>query len=141
MKNVAVVGAFDDLKSRDVRLLQAAAELGKVQVLLPADETIHSLDGRPPRFPQEERRYLMQAIRYVSDVQLVLGLQSGDSLPAGEFQQPDIWVVGQAEDNQVKRNEVAARGVAYKVIKDDDLPELSGGEPRASCLSLVASVF
>ena len=135
MKNVAVVGAFDELKSRDVRLLQAAAELGKVQVLLPADKTIRSLDGRDPKFPQKERRYLMQAIRYVSDVQLVQGLQSGDSLPSGEFQQPDIWVVGQAEDNQIKRNEAAARGVVYKVINDDDLPELSGGDPgQVVCL-------
>ncbi len=128
MKKVAVTGAFDNLKSRDVRLLQAAAKLGQVQVLLPTDETIRRLEGREPKFPLEERRYLMQAIRFVSEVLLVQDWKRVDTLPAGDFLQPDIWVVGEGEDNQARRDEAAEKGVVYKVIKDTELPDLSGGQ-------------
>ena len=135
MKKVAVTGAFDDIRSGDVRLLQAAAKLGQVQVLLPADETIRDLEGREPKFPQEERRYLMQAIRYVNEVPPVRDWENRDSLPAGSFQQPDIWVVGEAEDNPLKRAKAAVRGVDYQVIKDEELPDLSGGQARADWTS------
>ena len=44
---VIVTGAFDDLRSRQLRLLEEAARLGEVNLLLWPDEAIQSLTGRP----------------------------------------------------------------------------------------------
>jgi cytidyltransferase-like protein len=65
-KTVAVTGSFDNFRSAHVRLVEEASKLGKLRVLLWPDETVRALEGRPPRFRQEERLYLLEADRYVS---------------------------------------------------------------------------
>ena len=67
---IVVTGSFDDLRSRHVRFLEEAARLGRVHVLLWSDEAVRSLEGKPPKFPQAERHYLLEAIRYVDRVTL-----------------------------------------------------------------------
>ena len=67
-KTVVVTGGFDDFKSHHVRFLEEASKLGDVYVLLWSDETVRALEGHPPKFPQEERLYLLQTDRYVKDV-------------------------------------------------------------------------
>ncbi len=52
---VVVSGGFDDLRARHVRLLEEAAKLGELTVLLWPDETLQCLTGRPPKFPLAER--------------------------------------------------------------------------------------
>jgi hypothetical protein len=63
MRTVVVSDAFDDLRSSHVRFLQEASKPGEVHVVLWPDRDIQAATGRPPRFPQEERSYLLQAIR------------------------------------------------------------------------------
>lgn len=124
MRKVVLVGSFDDLRSSHVRFLEEASKLGDVHVLLWSDETVLSLEGKAPKFPQEERLYLLQAIRYVSQVTLVTGQVDPDAIPhVGELQ-PEMWVVDEASDNAQKRAYCEARGVAYRVVKDKDLAGL-----------------
>ncbi len=80
MKQVIVSGSFDDLRSRHIRLLEEAAKLGELHVLLWSD----ALTGKP-KFPEAERLYLVQAMRYVSTVRIV-----NDPRDAGPLK-PDIW--------------------------------------------------
>lgn len=65
MMRVLVHESFDDLRSRDMRFLQEAARLGDVHVLLWSDEVVLQKSGRPPKFSQEERLYLVESLRYV----------------------------------------------------------------------------
>lgn len=65
---VIVFGGFDDLKSRDVRLLEETAKLGSLTVMLWTDKILQQATGRPPKFPLAERSYFLNAIRYVSRV-------------------------------------------------------------------------
>ena len=124
-KIVVVCGSFDDFKSQHVRLLEEAAKLGNVHVLLWSDENLCALEGHPPHFPQQERLYLLQADRYVKDVKLVTEEVERDSIPqVGEIN-PEIWVVEEENDNPRKRAHAQWRGVAYRVIKKEDL----GGFP------------
>src|SRR5512139_1708604 len=58
--NVVVMGSFDDVRSRDIRFLEEAAQLGAVRVLLWADEVVRAVTGLPPKFPLAERSYLLQ---------------------------------------------------------------------------------
>ena len=74
VKSVYISGAFDDLQSGHVRFLEEAAKLGPVCVLLWSDEAVQGLQGQPPKFPQAERQYLLEAIRYVDRVTLSTGV-------------------------------------------------------------------
>jgi cytidyltransferase-like protein len=74
---VQVLGGFDDLRSRDVRFLQEAARLGAVEVSLLSDDAVARITGSPPAFPEDERRYVVEAIRFVSRVIMVEGPTAG----------------------------------------------------------------
>jgi len=67
-KQVVVAGGFDDIRSRHLRFLEEAARFGELTVLLWPDQTVRELTGAPPVFPEAERLYFLNAIRYVSRV-------------------------------------------------------------------------
>ncbi|MBC8871172.1 MAG: adenylyltransferase/cytidyltransferase family protein [Planctomycetes bacterium] len=121
MDRVLISGSFDDLKSRHMRFLQEAARLGPVHVLLWSDESVQALEGQSPKFPQEERQYFVEAVRYVSRVTLVDGPIERNTLPTRYGSGPAIWVVQQSEDHADKRAFCEANGFQYRVIKDDHL--------------------
>lgn len=103
MPEVFISGAFDDLRSRDVRFLQEAARLGDLTVLLWSDESFHALAGRLPEFPQAERLYMLAAIRSVKRVILAEGPVEPDRLPLqNNGPRPDLWAVSPAEDSPAK---------------------------------------
>ena len=129
MPEVFVTGAFDELRSRDVRFLQEAARLGNVTVLLWPDESIHNLVGRLPEFPQTERLYMLAAIRSVDRVVLTDGPVEPDDLPLQNGLRPDIWVVNAAEDTPAKRAFCASAGIGYRVIPASQLD----GFPPSEC--------
>ena len=76
MTTVIASGSFDNLRSRHVRFLEEAAKLGELHVLLWSDEVARRLEGKAPRFPEAERQYLVEAVRYVNRVTLVTELDS-----------------------------------------------------------------
>ncbi len=124
-KTVVVAGSFDDFNSQHVRLLEEASKLGDVHVLLWSDETVRALQGHPPKFPQEERLYLLQADRYVNEARLVTGQVDQDSIQQVGGINPEIWVVEEAGDNSRKRAYSESRGIGYRVFKKENL----GGFP------------
>lgn len=121
MKKVVVTGGFDDLRSPGVRFLEEAARLGEVTALLWSDETCQAQTGRPPKFPQEERAYLVQAIRYVSNVAMVEGTANIYILPQEPGFRPDEWVVNAADNDARKKAYCQAHGLEYQVIGADRL--------------------
>jgi cytidyltransferase-like protein len=122
MKTVAVFGAFDNLRSQDVRFLEEASKLGAVHVLLWSDEVVAAVTGKPPKFPFPERHYLLEAIRYVKSVGQIDTLPyNPDALPAVPGFQADIWAVTEADDTPRKRAVCAAQGVEYRVFAPADL--------------------
>jgi cytidyltransferase-like protein len=122
MKTVAAIGAFDDLRSQEIRFLEEASKLGAVRVLLWSDEVVTAVTGKPPKFPLAERHYLLQAIRYVGSVgQLATLPYDPNVLPAIVDLQADIWAVAEADDTPQKRAFCAAQGVEYRVFAPADL--------------------
>ena len=120
-KKVVVMGSFDNLRSRDVRFLEQASKIGELQVLLLSDQTIRNLEGREPNCPQEERLYLVQAIRYVAQVALVDRNFNRDTLPQVDEYNPDIWIVDEKVDTNEKRSYAELNGLAYQVLTHADL--------------------
>ncbi len=121
MKTIAVTGSFDNLRSKHVRFLEIAAKWGNVHVGLWSDETLQAIEGGPPKFPDQERRYLLESLRFVDQVTLVRGINEPDTLPDLEGVQPPTWVVQEASDTPGKRAFSEAHGIQYRVIRNEDL--------------------
>ena len=124
--NVVVSGRFDDLRSDDVRFLAEAAKLGPLHVLLWSDEVVRGLKGQNPKFPEAERQYLLEAIRYVSRVSLCRHPVARDRLcsrytPCAVADRAQTWVVHEADDTDAKRAFCHAAGLQYHVLRSEDL--------------------
>jgi cytidyltransferase-like protein len=65
-RQVIISAGFDDLRARDVRLLESASRLGEVVVYLWSDDRLREHSGRAPKYPFAERLYFVSALRYVS---------------------------------------------------------------------------
>jgi cytidyltransferase-like protein len=141
MKNVVVTGDFDNLGARHVRFLEAASRYGNLHVGLWSDETIQALEGKPPKFPERERLYLVQSIRFVDQVTLIQGGIARNALPQFEGVRLDRWVVDEAHDTPESRAQAEAQGLEYGVLSNADLagfsvprfapPASDGGRKRA----------
>ena len=115
MASVVVSGSFDNLRSPGVRFLHEASRLGRVHVRLWSDAAIERETGEPPRFPEAERQYLVQAIRYVASVELVQ--QACDLRPAATGDWTYVDTIARADT----RERCRAAGMAYHVIPSGDL--------------------
>ena len=129
-RKVVATGSFDDLRSRGMRFLEEASKLARLHVLLWSDEVVGHLEGRPPKYPQEERLYLLGAIRYVDQVTLVTGHVKPDAIPPLDDLQPDVWAVVEKNDTAEKRAFCESRGLAYHVLTKDELEGFPAVEPR-----------
>lgn len=128
MKNVFVSGHFDNLKSSDVRLLDEASKNGPLRVFLWSDKLIKNQTSYVPKFPQEERLFLLQGIKYVSEIQVIDELPSLESLPDGIPTHQAIWVIDQAGDTPQKREYCRSKNIELMIIGDRVLrtyPKLS----------------
>jgi cytidyltransferase-like protein len=121
MRNVVVTGSFDNLGSKHVRFLEEASKLGRVHVLMWSDEVARALEGITPKFPEPERLYLLQSIRYVGDVTVVAGQVERDALPRMDEALPEVWAVDEAGDILEKRIYCESRGVQYRVLSQESL--------------------
>ena len=127
MKRIAVCASFNDLRSPHVRFLEEAARLGKVHVLLWSDDMVRAVTGKAPKFPEAERFYLLQAIRFVEAVRLVKHDLSSDALPLLEEIRPDVWAVDEPHDTPARRAFCGSHRLAYHVVSSKSF----AGYPKA----------
>jgi cytidyltransferase-like protein len=116
----AVSGPFDSLSAWDVRFLEEAARLGELHVRLWSDALVAAATGSPAAFPQAERRYLLEALRYVHTVEVTD--QPGPTPGAG-----DLWVELADAARPTQESACCALGLAYRAI----LPTALAGFPPA----------
>ena len=116
-----IVGAFDDLRYRDVRLLEEASRLGPVTVLLMTDEAIEATTKRSPKFPWPERLYLLHAVRFVSQVLSLNSLDSRQILAATADTRPQLWLDQEGTENEARRQLAVQCGLDYRVVAPSQL--------------------
>ena len=130
MKNVFVTGSFDNLRSWHIRLLDEASRLGALTVRLWSDPTVERLEGHAPRFPLDERLYILNAIRYVSYVEICPDeVVQPETLPCVSGIQPDVWVLDEGSDSPAKRAFCEENGIEYVVIPETSLCEFPAWHP------------
>jgi len=121
MPRVLVSAAFDDLRSRHMRFLQEAAKEGPVHVLLWSDELVKRITGREPKFPQAERRYFVDAIRYVDRLDVIDRPSDPAVLPEQYIIPGAVWAVEQSGDLDAQEKFCRAAGMRLCVITGEQL--------------------
>jgi cytidyltransferase-like protein len=121
MTKVIVSSGLDRLDSHDFRFLQEAAKLGEVHVLLWSDQAVRKITGRPPRFSEAERAYVVRAVRSVTTLRLSDPEVNPDALPEGLPLRPDLWVMDDARPPAARQAFCARHGIACRVLAPVEL--------------------
>ena len=129
--DVLVIGAFDDLGLRHVRLLREASRLGEVTVLLWTDAAVSAATGAAPKFGIAERRYLVGALRFVNRVIEVDDLRRPPPGAKALLRSPVVCADADApqQELEIVERAAAARGAALRLFTSRDLdgfPEVPG---------------
>jgi cytidyltransferase-like protein len=117
VKKVFVSGCFDMLHSGHVAFLKEAAQFGDVYVGLGSDETVFNLKGRYPINNQDERKYMIDALKCVKECFINSGSGFIDFLDEMDNIKPDIFIVNEDGNTRAKDELCKKMGVEYKVLK------------------------
>jgi cytidyltransferase-like protein len=129
---VVVSGGFDDLRPRQMRFLEEASKSGEVTILLWPDETLRKTTGREPKFPLAERRYVLEAVRYVSRVISAGTLPDVNGLPDLKASGIKTWVDEEHTANDSRAAFCTGHGLKYLVLLDS---QMKGFPPPAAKVS------
>ena len=117
-EKVMVTGSYDWFHSGHIRFFEEVSELGDLYVVVGHDENIRELKGDGhPMLCQEERRYMVQSIRYVKQALISTGHGWMDAEPEIERIQPDMYAVNEDGDKPIKREFCEQHGIEYVVLK------------------------
>ena len=116
-KKVFVSGCYDLLHSGHVEFFRQAAEYGDLYVGIGSDKTIEAYKGHKPMFPQKERLFMVQAVRYVKEAYINAGDGVMDFIPTLDIVKPDILLVNEEGGSEEKRRLCEERGIEYVVLQ------------------------
>lgn len=132
-KKVIVTGCYDWFHSGHVRFFEEVSELGDLYVVVGHDANIRLLKGEGhPMFSQDQRRYIVGSIRYVTQALVSTGHGWLDAEPEIERIRPDIYAVNEDGDKPEKRDYCEKHGIDYVVLKRLPKP----GLPRRQSTNL-----
>lgn len=112
-KKVFVSGCYDLLHSGHVEFFKQASQYGDLYVGIGSDATYLEYKHRKPMFPQDERLFMVQSIKYVKEACINEGSGVIDFIPSLDRFQPDIFVVNKEGGSEDKRKICAERGIEY----------------------------
>ena len=119
-KKVFVSGCYDMLHSGHVAFLQEAAEWGDLYVGLGSDRTIFELKNRRPVNPENERLYMVKALRCVKDAWINRGSGIMDFESEVRALKPDIFFVN--TDGFTPAKEAFCRENGIRLVVSQRLP-------------------
>lgn len=117
MKKVFVSGCYDLLHSGHVEFFRQASQYGDLYVGIGSDDTILHYKGHRTLYDENERLFMVKAIRYVKDAFINAGSGIMDFIPTVDALKPDILVVNEDGDREEKRQFCKERGIEYIVLK------------------------
>lgn len=113
MKKVFVSGCYDLLHSGHVEFFKQASQFGELYVGIGSDATYQEYKHRKPMFPEEERLFMVQSVRYVKEAYINQGSGVIDFIPTLDIVKPDVFVVNAEGGSDEKRQLCAERGIEY----------------------------
>ena len=118
-KKVFVSGCYDLLHSGHVEFFRQASQYGDLYVGIGSDDTILHYKNHKTLYNENERLFMVKAIRYVKDAFINAGSGIMDFGPTVDFLKPDILVVNEDGASEEKRCFCETRGMEYIVLKRD----------------------
>ena len=128
-KKVFVSVCYDLLHSGHVEFFKQAAAYGDLYVGIGSDATILDYKHHKTVYSEQERLFMVKAIRYVKDAYINAGHGIMDFVPTLDIVKPDIFVVNSDGGNEEKRRLCESRGIEYVVLERTPEPGL---EARSS---------
>ena len=125
MTKVFVSGCFDVLHSGHIRFFEEAAQYGDLYVSIGSDKTVAELKHRQTLYNENERLYMVSAIRFVHQAFIARGHGRLDFEQEIKQIKPDIFFVNSDGDSAEKRDFIENLGIRYIVsnrIPKDLLP-------------------
>lgn len=116
-KKVFVSGCYDMLHSGHVAFFKEASLYGSLYVGIGSDETIYGLKSRKTVYSEKERLYMVKAIKYVTDAYINSGSGIMDFIETVDRIKPDVFVVNEDGDTEIKRDFCNERGIEYVILK------------------------
>jgi len=135
-KKIFVSGCFDMLHSGHVCFLEQAAGYGDVYVGIGSDKTIKELKGRYPVNTQQERQYMLSALRHVKSAFVSRGSGIMDFVEDLKQIRPDVFVVNSDGNTPAKQELCEKLGIEYLVLErvpSGNLPARSTTSLRKEC--------
>jgi cytidyltransferase-like protein len=132
-KKVMVSGCYDLLHAGHIAFFKTAAKYGELHVFVGQDENIRLLKGKAPYFSQEERRYMVDAIKYVEKAYIASGSGMLDFEPDMKVLKPDIFVVnsdGYTPDKKRVCEENGVELIVLERIPEEGLPARSSSASK-----------
>lgn len=121
---VLVSGCYDLLHAGHIRFFETAAEYGDLYVCVGADANIRQLKNRTARFSQEERVYMVGAVRHVKEARVSSGSGMLDFEPDMEEIRPDVFIVNRDGGGDDKRELCEKYEVKYVELDRTPKPGL-----------------
>ncbi|MBS2211258.1 adenylyltransferase/cytidyltransferase family protein [Carboxylicivirga mesophila] len=134
-KKVFVSGCFDMLHSGHVAFFKEAAKYGDLHVGIGSDRTIRVLKGRETINCEEERLYMIKALKFVKEAFVNSGGGIMDFEEEVKQLKPDYFVVNEDGFSPAKEKLCREIGTELKVLKripEDGLPKRSTTDIRTS---------
>ena len=135
-KKIFVTGCYDMLHSGHIAFFQEAAQYGDVYVGLGSDKTIYNLKGKYPVNNQDERKYMIDALKYVKKCVINTGSGIIDFLKEIEAIEPDIFLVNEDGNTPAKEELCKNLAIEYIILKRvpyGNLPSRSTTTLRQEC--------
>jgi cytidyltransferase-like protein len=124
-KKVIVTGCYDWFHSGHVRFFEEVSAYGDLYACVGNDANVRHLKGaHHPMHSQDERRYLVGAVRFVKQALITSGEGWLDAEPEIQRLKPDIYAVNEDGDRGGKREFCAKHGIEYLVLKRTPAPGL-----------------
>jgi cytidyltransferase-like protein len=122
---VAVTGCYDWFHSGHVRFFEEVSGYGDLYAFLGNDECIRQLKGGGhPLLPQDERRYVVGSIKFVTQATISSGMGWLDFDREIRSLKPEILAVNEDGDKGDKREYCRDLGIEYLVLKRTPAPGL-----------------
>ena len=135
-KKVFVSGCYDMLHSGHVAFFEEAASYGDLYVGIGSDKTIFELKERKTVYPEEERLYMIKALRCVKDAWISKGSGILDFVEELKELHPDIFFVNSDGASPLKEQLCKELGIQYVVsqrVPHGHLPARSTTQLRQTC--------
>jgi len=114
-KKILVAGTFDILHPGHIFLINEAAKLGDVYIVIATDRNRELYSGEAPIVPEQQRFEMMKSIKNVKDVKL--GRHDNDTLRTVEEINPDIILLGPDQKFSAQKLQTALNMKGLKHIE------------------------